>query len=443
MWLLRGRTQRIFGRAQRCLVAAVALQVRALALTPGSRKGYFVEQSWTVPVLTGADEDGLLRLPEALQQLDAERWPSASRARKACRKGEILINGTVGRCINDVSAFDVVSRQLRFLPAYYPANDALKKPFDMEVVYEDQHLGVVNKPAGPSTYSQHGNGGGRSNIRTCLPFVLTPPRSIEESDGSDIDPQLDCLRRPQPCHRLDAATSGLLVASKTAGASIGMERIFRERLIEKTYVALVIGSPAESHGVIDSPLIVKVPKGSEKKKADFGKGLPSRDKVVVSAVTEYTVTGSFPSLKGGTISRLTLKPKTGRTHQLRRHCADVLGCPIVGDDKYDFASPSAMALRGRGLFLCATEQKFCHPITGEPLHIRIDEPPKFQSLLDHEAARWRKFQHDPCTDDDVSAPAVAQQLRQDDDDDDDDLAPQSESDSDDDDIRGGGQYGSS
>jgi hypothetical protein len=97
-------------------------------------------------------------------------------------------------------------------------------------------------------------------------------------------------------------------------------------------------------------------------------------------------------------------------------------------------------LGGRGLFLCATEQKFCHPITAEPLHIRIDEPQKFQSLLDHEAARWRKFQDDPKCPDDAPAPAAALQRQDDDDDDDDDLALRSDSESDDD--QGGGRYGS-
>lgn len=291
-------------------------------------------------------------VPAALQRFEPNLYPSASRARKALRKGEILVNRRVARCGERVELADLVERQQRFQQGYVPRDGA---PFSVPVVYEDDYFAVVVKPSGVTTYSH----GGRLNMRSAVPFFLKPPNMTES-----------CLRRPQPVHRLDKATSGLLLVAKTKLALSGLAEAFERRRIRKTYEAVVVGE-VRGPGVIDAPVVM--------------------EGVLRDACTDYSVRAVSPSLKAGTLSHLVLRPRTGRTHQLRRHCAHELKCPIVGDTRYDGGGEAALQMRGRGLFLCATALSFDHPISGDSLNFEIPSPPKFASLLDHEAQRALKF----------------------------------------------------
>jgi len=320
-------------------------------------------------------------LPVALMALDPDQYPTLSRSRKACRKGSILLHkgplpsqldspsdknltspfaslpkaGTDSR----VQPGDVIARQVRTGGGFYPSLNYARPPFELPVVYEDDFFAIVQKPCGIVVYSHRNQGSGTLNVRSALPFVLRPPRR-----GT-----MEILRRPQPVHRLDKPTSGLLLVAKTKPAHTDLTRQFVHRSVKKTYCAIVNGIPDEplEHRlssdqayqlgvdvtptgtgedywqIIDSPL-------------DDGDSLKS-------AVTVWRVLKYVPSLvaEQGTLTLLELKPKTGRYHQLRQHLSMVTNTPIVGDKRYDGGSLSSMKLRARGLFLCSNKVVLEHP----------------------------------------------------------------------------------
>ncbi|KAL6748430.1 pseudouridine synthase [Haematococcus lacustris] len=166
---------------------------------------------------------------------------------------------------------------------------------ELEVVMEDEQLAVVYKPAGIPT-----QGPGLNTVHGRLQLVLRPSQA------------LGALNRPQHVHRLDAPTSGLLLAAKTRSTLTALTHAFEHKTVKKRYVAVVRGrlGPEGTCGVVDTPL-----RGQ-------------------AAVTEWRVTQVTPSSTWGWLSTLHLWPLTGRTHQLRRHLAESLGCPILGDTRY-------------------------------------------------------------------------------------------------------------
>ncbi|EOD17411.1 hypothetical protein EMIHUDRAFT_57488, partial [Emiliania huxleyi CCMP1516] len=139
--------------------------------------------------------------------------------------------------------------------------------------------------------------------------------------------------RPHICHRLDRPTSGLLLCAKTRHALLGVSSAFRDRVVHKQYRAVVCGIVEGDEGEVDSPIMRR------------------------ESRTRWRVLRRGRSLRlgGGHLTELALFPLTGRTHQLRRHCAEVLGAPIVGDSKYGGGDA------GSGLYLSAVELRLAHP----------------------------------------------------------------------------------
>jgi RluA family pseudouridine synthase len=266
--------------------------------------------------------------------------PSRKSVEKAFKKGLIYLNGESVETGRFLKLGDVI--ELKEPPAIQHKHFIL----DIEVVYEDDHLAIVNKPAG---YPVSGNR--FKTIAQALPHNLKPGTAP------------DALPVPLPVHRLDAATSGLLVVAKTRSTHASFGQLFEVRGVTKTYHAIAVGSMPE-HGEITSPI----------------EGLP--------AETSFKVLRSAPSLRNGHLSLVELQPRTGRTHQLRIHLASI-GHPIAGDTLY---GPANSTLRGKGLFLAATALRFPHPIFTETLvDVSIQQPNKFLALLDREAKRWEKF----------------------------------------------------
>jgi len=223
-------------------------------LPPGIPNGFFVVQQftmadipidWTLLDLEQSDVDRLdltpqnVSLPIALMLLDPEQYPSFSRSRKACRKGSILIHrgplsvdNTTGlttvfdvtKCIRGrvgdrVFPGDVIGKQVRMGSGQYLGVNNKKPPFELPVVYEDDHFALVNKPAGIVVYAHRKGGHGIMTVRAALPFALTPPKEGTYS----------IIRRPTPVHRLDKPTSGILCIAKTKPAMLDLSRQFRER----------------------------------------------------------------------------------------------------------------------------------------------------------------------------------------------------------------------
>jgi RluA family pseudouridine synthase len=204
----------------------------------------------------------------------------------------------------------------------------------IRVYYEDDHLAIVEKPAGIPT-----SGNQFKNLRNALPFNLI--RSQEK----------DSLVQPEPIHRLDTATSGLVVIAKTWQARRILEKKLQYRGITKKYFALVHGQ-APSHGWVDNPLNNK------------------------SALTQFETISILQSALYGTCSLLSVTLHTGRTHQIRIHLAEI-GFPILGDKLYNNLN-SKLA---RGLILHAFYLSFYHPINGEKLFIQTPLPKRIYKRI--------------------------------------------------------------
>lgn len=160
-------------------------------------------------------------------------------------------------------------------------------------------------------------------------LVLNKPAGIVVHDGAHKQPFLEAgfphlqfglPRKPALAHRLDGETSGCLVLGRHAEALTRLGKLFSENKAEKTYLALVQGVPEAHAGIIDAP-ILKSGYGSRWRISIDSSGKPAQ--------TEYTVIDTRDG-----VSLLALKPRTGRTHQLRVHCAKVLHCPILGEPFY-------------------------------------------------------------------------------------------------------------
>lgn len=276
---------------------------------------------------------------------------------RVIRSGEVRVNK--GRAAADTRL--ALGDQVRVPPVRVadrediPAAPAREFP----VVFEDDHLMAVNKPAGVAV---HGGSGVSSGV-------------IEQ------------LRRARPqakflelVHRLDKETSGLLLIAKRRSALVALQEQFRSRETGKTYAALVNGAWPASRKVIDVPLHKFLTAEGERRvrtvDTDHDEG--RRSITLVKVMTRFR-----------DFSLLDVTIKTGRTHQIRVHLAHE-GHPIAGDEKYgDFAVNKALA-RGDTLpghrfdrmFLHARRLRFEHPATGETIELAAPLPPDCQKLLE-------------------------------------------------------------
>ncbi|HST14786.1 MAG TPA: RluA family pseudouridine synthase [Gaiellaceae bacterium] len=214
---------------------------------------------------------------------------------------------------------------------------------DVPIVYEDEHLVVVDKPAGLVVHSGAGHSGD----------TLVDALAGKLGGG---DPA-----RPGIVHRLDRDTSGLMAAARTEEAYGRLSQLVRDRAIERTYAALVEGRPRSRRGRIDAPI-----------------GRDRHDPTRISlnsdstrdAVTHFEVEELFDRH-----ARLRVQLETGRMHQIRVHLA-AIDLPVVGDPVYGRSDPTL----GRQ-FLHAAELAFPHPVTGERLELRSELPSDLASYL--------------------------------------------------------------
>jgi 23S rRNA pseudouridine1911/1915/1917 synthase len=268
------------------------------------------------------------------------RVTGASRAQvaDAIRAGHVRLNGVVPKQATPVAEGDV----LTFALAAREPLDAKPEAIALDVVYEDDAILVVDKPAGMVTHPAHGARDG-TLVNALLAHVAQLP-------GDPL--------RPGLVHRLDRDTSGLLVVAKTDAALRALGKAMMRRGIERTYLGLVVGIPEHPRGTIDGAL---------------GRDPHNRLKYAIRAdgkpaVTHYALR---ETLRGA--SELEFALETGRTHQIRVHLA-VLGHPLLNDPVYGRVDPR-VDLPGQALH--AWKLAFRHPITNEPLAFEAPPPPDY------------------------------------------------------------------
>lgn len=217
----------------------------------------------------------------------------------------------------------------------------------LDIVYEDQDLLVVNKPPGMVVHPAHGN-----RTHTLVNALLYHVRSLSQVGGPV---------RAGLVHRLDKDTSGLLVVAKTDAAHFFLSRQFREHTIDRTYEAVVRGIVQHDEGEINEPV---------------GRAFLNRKKVVVrpsggkEAVTYFRVRKRFERA-----TWLEIKPRTGRTHQIRVHLAH-LGHPVLGDAFYGVKT---VGIDRQALH--ASEIGFVHPRSKEKVHFKAPLPEDLKELI--------------------------------------------------------------
>jgi 23S rRNA pseudouridine1911/1915/1917 synthase len=231
------------------------------------------------------------------------------------------------------------------------------EPEDIEltIIYEDDDLAVINKPAGMVVHPGIGNETG-----TLVNAILA--RYPELADMFDDD---ETQERLGIVHRLDKGTSGLIVVARNKASLLHLMGQFQDRTVDKSYLALLEKTPKSSLGVVDAP-IARDPRQRKRMWV-------TRDGK--EATTEFEIVDN--DLQG---DRALVKCKllTGRTHQIRVHMA-FIGCPIVGDTVYGFRK---QRLKLKRQFLHAAELAFDHPTTGERMEFSLPLPMSLQNILE-------------------------------------------------------------
>lgn len=277
-----------------------------------------------------------------------------SRIYRMLRSGEVRVNK--GRCDagKRLNSGDIVRIPPIRVAAPKPAvfvSAPLKHALQHNILFEDDTLLVINKPAG---FAVHGGSGITSGVIEGLRQLRPEAKFLEL------------------VHRLDRDTSGCLIIAKKSSALKKLHELFRGDGIEKTYLALLSGQWGRKKQVVNAPLLKNISKGGERI-------------VVVSSAGKEAET-LFRRIR--LLERATLveaAPKTGRTHQIRVHAAH-LGHPIVGDERYGLAEINR-EFKARGierLFLHAEKLRFAHPVTGQPIVVTAPLPENFASWLEHE-----------------------------------------------------------
>ena len=287
--------------------------------------------------------------PWRLDRYLVERDSGLSRSRwqGLIREGCVQVDGRTATKTGQI--VEAGQKILVHLPAQAPTR-LQPEPIPLRIVFENQDLLVLNKPAGLVVHPAPGHPAG-----TLVNAVLGHDPEIEGLGGEG---------RPGIVHRLDKDTSGLIVVAKNDRAHLWLQNQFKTRAAKKSYLALVEGRPPTPSGRIET---------------EVGRDPRNRKRMAVlrhgrrrEAVTEYRTVESFA---GHTL--LEVRPLTGRTHQIRVHCS-FLGCPIVGDRIYGRRQP------GLGLgrhFLHAARLTLTLPGANEPSTFEAPLPDELEAAL--------------------------------------------------------------
>lgn len=272
---------------------------------------------------------------------------SRSLVAKAIREGKVRVNDAPVRASYLVESGDTIDFEIEERPPLR----ALPEDIDLSILYEDDEILVVDKPAGMTTHPAHGTTSG-TLVNALLAHVGSLP-------GDEV--------RPGLVHRLDRDTSGLLVAAKTERALSRLGIAMKAREISREYLGIVVGHPEPESGTLTGPI---------------GRDMQQRLRYAVMsdgkpAVTHYATRERFAKH-----AELLFRLETGRTHQIRVHFA-AHGCAILNDPLYGRPEPS-LSLPGQALH--AWRLAFEHPISGIVLHFECDPPQEYIDARKHVSA---------------------------------------------------------
>ena len=271
---------------------------------------------------------------------------SRNAIQKLIENGKVLVNGAVVNKKYKVSTDD----EIKMFPSELKPLDAEPENVPLDIVYEDEHLLVVNKPRGMVVHPAPGNYSG-----TLVNALLYHCKdSLSGING---------ILRPGIVHRIDKDTSGLLIVAKTDKAHIGLAQQIKEHSFTREYNAVIVGHLKEREGTVNAPI---------------GRNPKDRKKMCVTmlnsknAVTHYNTIEDYEGY-----SHISLKLETGRTHQIRVHMAHI-GHAVAGDYVYGNDKKSAYL---NGQCLHAIKIGFVHPITQEYLEFTSELPDYFTEFL--------------------------------------------------------------
>jgi 23S rRNA pseudouridine1911/1915/1917 synthase len=322
------------------------------------------------PVLIGAGpDDAGQRLDQFLaSHLDVSR----ARVQQLISQEKVLVNDEPAKASLKLRGGERISV---LGSAERPPLRAIAEEIPLDIVYEDDDLAIINKPAGMMVHAGAGatgpDGEDQRNRGTLVNALLHHFATLSAVGGE---------MRPGIVHRLDKETSGLIIVAKNDEAHRKLAAQFARREVKKTYIALVHGWPKKDHGTITA----SISRDRLRRIRMTTRGSGGRD-----AVSHYTVVRRMDS-PFGKFTLVEVKIDTGRTHQIRVHMAS-LGHAVVGDALY--GAPREMrARRGRATdeggaislsrnFLHAAQLELIHPRTGEKIALKSPLPPELQAFL--------------------------------------------------------------
>jgi 23S rRNA pseudouridine1911/1915/1917 synthase len=267
-------------------------------------------------------------------------------AERLLREGGVAVDGRVRAKSYKLEG----GEELEFDPPAPPASTLEPQELDLAVPYEDEHLLVVDKPAGIVVHPARGHA-----QRTLVHGLL----AYDVEGGAEPE-------RPGIVHRLDRDTSGLLVVARSPEAHRRLQELVQQRALTREYLALVVGRPRSRRGTIDAPI------GRDRHD-------PLRHSLDTDtpreAITHFDVEELLPRH-----ALLRVRLETGRTHQIRVHLA-AIDLPVAGDSVYGRAGELGLERQ----FLHAARLAFAHPFTGEPVDVTSPLPPELQEALQRAA----------------------------------------------------------
>ena len=257
----------------------------------------------------------------------------------------IKVNGEIKKPSYKVKENDVIE----FLPPKEESKEIIPQKMNLDIIYEDDDIMIINKPSGLVVHPGDGN---RKN--TLVNGLLNYTKNLSDINGPE---------RPGIVHRIDKDTSGLIIIAKTNEAHLELAKNFKEhKNIKREYIALLCGNFPHDSATIDAPI---------------GRSSVDRKKMAVTATNSKNAVTHMEVLKrydGYTLVKLVLE--TGRTHQIRVHM-NYIGYPVYNDPVYNTKKCTEF-----GQFLHSYKITLTHPITKKELTIKVDPPLEFTNFLD-------------------------------------------------------------